>query len=126
MLRRLFWLAAFVVAAVVASEIAFADRLRFHFQKAAYRSEIGNRDLALFIWSEWGSLGGGLSFKGVVFDRSGEIALPPERRTAGWMAEFLKVCSPSIACGALEDSPDWRSPVIVLGGHFYLLRMYDS
>jgi hypothetical protein len=125
LIRKGFWLVAIAVVAAIASESVIADHFWFQLNKASYLAELGTRDLALFRWSEHGSLGGGMSFKGVLFDPSGQIILPISERTSQWTANFLKECSKSISCGILEESPDWRSSAISLGGHFYLLRMHD-
>jgi hypothetical protein len=125
LIRKILWLGAIAVAAVIASESVIADHLWFQFRKASYLSELGTRDLALFRWSEHGALGGGVSFKGVLFDQSGEIMLPASGRTSEWTANFLKECSTSVICGLVEESPDWQSSAMAFGGHFYLLKLND-
>jgi hypothetical protein len=125
MLRKALWLGAVAIGALIAMESAILERMWFQFYRADYLSTIGTRDLALFAWSEYGSLGGAVSFKGVLFDRSDGIALPINERTLQWTAHFLKECSTSVVCGIVEKSPDWCSSTITLGEHFYLLRLKD-
>jgi hypothetical protein len=61
------------------------DQLRFMARKSDYVAELGQRTVAVFPWMEEGALGGGVRFKGIVFDVQGQVAKRPEERSEAWI-----------------------------------------
>ena len=88
------------------------DRAHFYLKRSEYLAEVGATrkpgEPVLRVWN-WGGMF--WSTKGVVYDESDEIALPPDQQSVAWKNRASSRRG-ELACGGYGFEP--------LGAHFYL------